>query len=41
MKFLNTPYVYGASRKDGFDCSGFVHFVFLIKGLNIYLLHQT
>jgi len=28
MKFLNTPYVYGASRKDGFDCSGFVHFVF-------------
>lgn len=28
MKFLNSPYIYGASRKDGFDCSGFVHFVF-------------
>jgi len=28
MKFLNTPYVYGANRKDGFDCSGFVYFVF-------------
>jgi hypothetical protein len=28
MKFLNTPYISGASRKDGFDCSGFVYFVF-------------
>jgi hypothetical protein len=28
MNFLNAPYVYGASRKDGFDCSGFVYFVF-------------
>lgn len=28
MNLLNTPYVYGACSKDGFDCSGFVYFVF-------------
>jgi len=28
LKFLGTPYVAGASGKDGFDCSGFVYFVF-------------
>jgi len=28
MNFLDTPYLYGGSSKDGFDCSGFVYFVF-------------
>ncbi len=28
MKFLGTPYVAGACSKDGFDCSGFVFYVF-------------
>jgi cell wall-associated NlpC family hydrolase len=28
MKLLGTPYVEGACSKDGFDCSGFVYFVF-------------
>jgi hypothetical protein len=28
ITLLNTPYVYGACSKDGFDCSGFVYFVF-------------
>lgn len=28
VKFLGTPYVAGGSGKDGFDCSGFVYFVF-------------
>jgi cell wall-associated NlpC family hydrolase len=28
LSYLNTPYTYGASSKDGFDCSGFVYFVF-------------
>jgi cell wall-associated NlpC family hydrolase len=28
IKFLGTPYVEVASSKNGFDCSGFVYFVF-------------
>lgn len=28
IKFSGTPYVAGGSGKDGFDCSGFVYFVF-------------
>ena len=28
MTFLNTPYVAGGCSKDGFDCSGFVYFVY-------------
>lgn len=27
-QFLGTPYVYGGSSQNGFDCSGFVHYVF-------------
>lgn len=27
-QFLGTPYVYGGSSQKGFDCSGFVHYVF-------------
>jgi hypothetical protein len=33
MEFLGTPYVEAASNKHGFDCSGFVFFVF--KHFNI------
>lgn len=33
LKYLGTPYVYGSCSKDGFDCSGFVYFVF--KNFNI------
>ena len=28
MKYLGTPYVAAGSSKDGFDCSGFVYYVF-------------
>ena len=28
MEFLGTPYVAGGCSKDGFDCSGYVYFVF-------------
>lgn len=28
MKLLGTPYIAGGSGKHGFDCSGFVYFVF-------------
>jgi cell wall-associated NlpC family hydrolase len=28
MKFLGTPYVTAGCSKEGFDCSGFVYFVF-------------
>lgn len=27
-QFLGTPYKYGGSSKNGFDCSGFVHYIF-------------
>jgi cell wall-associated NlpC family hydrolase len=28
MEFLGTPYVAGACSKEGFDCTGFVYYVF-------------
>lgn len=28
MEFLGVPYVYGGTSREGFDCSGFVYFVF-------------
>ena len=28
VQFLGTPYVYGSCNKDGFDCSGFIYYVF-------------
>lgn len=34
-KFLGTPYVYGGSGPDSFDCSGFVKYVFSHFGYNI------
>ena len=39
MKLLGTPYVEGACGKDGFDCSGFVYFVF--RHFNIRVPRST
>jgi len=33
FQYLGKPYIYGSCNKDGFDCSGFVFFVF--KNFNI------
>jgi len=28
FQYLDKPYIYGSCNKDGFDCSGFVYYVF-------------
>ncbi len=33
--FIGTPYRYGGKNPGGFDCSGFVHFIFEPFGLNL------
>lgn len=35
QKFLGTPYKYGASSPKGFDCSGFVYYVYKNFGLTL------
>jgi peptidoglycan DL-endopeptidase CwlO len=35
MQFLGTPYVYGGSSPSGFDCSGFVMYVYAQVGVSL------
>lgn len=35
LQFLGTPYRNGGADPSGFDCSGFVHFVFAQAGLSV------
>jgi len=33
MKFIGVPYVFGGSSPSGFDCSGYVQYVFIHNGI--------
>lgn len=35
QQYLGTPYVYGGASPSGFDCSGFVYYVYGVHGRNV------
>ena len=41
FKYLGTPYVWGGTTPNGFDCSGFTQYVYRTAGVNIPRVSQS